>query len=199
MWRPDPNYPNYLMKKAIRKQILKKRDAISPDIKSVKDALIKQRLFDLPEFITAKTVFFYASFRSEVETLNMIEESLKIGKKIVLPKVDKERHRLMLFEIKDINELSPGYMGIPEPSLFDERRINLDDIKLVIIPGAAFDYSGNRLGYGAGYYDILLSEGKRKVPVIALAYEEQLVDLIPSEVHDVKVDMIVTDKRVIKI
>lgn len=186
------------MKRAIRKGILKKRDEISPDIKAVKDSLIKQRLFSLPEFIAAKTVFFYASFRSEVETLSMIKESLKIGKKIVLPKVDKERHRLKLHEIKDISELSPGYIGIPEPSLSGERLVTLDDIELVIIPGAAFDYSGNRLGYGAGYYDILLSEGNRKVPVIALAYEEQLVDKIPSEVHDVKVDMIVTDKRVIK-
>ena len=163
----------------------------------MKDALIKERLFYLPEFIAAKTVFFYASFRSEVETLSMIKESLKIAKRVVLPRVDKKRHRLMLYEIKDISELSPGYMGIPEPSLFDERLINLDDVELVIIPGAAFDNSGNRLGYGAGYYDILLSEGKRKVPVIALAYEEQLVDSIPSETHDVKVDIIVTDKRVI--
>ena len=187
------------MKRAIRKEILKKRDEISPDIKSVKDSLIKERLFSLPEFIAAKTVFFYASFRSEVETLSMIKESLKMGKKIVLPKVDKERYRLKLHEIKDISELSPGYMGIPEPSLSGERLVRLDDIELVIIPGSAFDCSGNRLGYGGGYYDILLSEGKRKVPVIALAYEEQLVDLIPSEVHDVKVDIIVTDKQVIRI
>ena len=186
------------MKRAIRKEALKKRDEISTDVRAEKDLIIKGRLFSLPEFVAAKTIFFYASFRSEVETSNMIKESLKMGKKIILPKVDKERHRLMLFEIKDINELSPGYMGIPEPSLFDERLVTLDDVDLVIIPGAAFDFSGNRLGYGAGYYDILLSEGKRKIPIIALAYEEQLVDSIPSEKHDVKVDMIVTDKQVIK-
>jgi 5-formyltetrahydrofolate cyclo-ligase len=186
------------MKRDIRKEILKKRDEISPDVKLVKNALIKERLFTLPEFISAKTVFFYASFRSEVETLSMIKESLKMGKSVVLPRVDKEKHRLRLYEIKDGSELSPGYMGIPEPSLRDERLVNLDDIDVVIIPGAAFDYSGNRLGYGGGYYDILLSESKKKIPIIALAYEEQLVDSIPSETHDVKVDMIVTDKRVIK-
>jgi 5-formyltetrahydrofolate cyclo-ligase len=186
------------MKKAIRKEILKKRDEISPDIKAEKDLHIKKKLFSLPEFISTKTILFYASFRSEVETLNMIRESLKMGKMAVLPKVDKKRHRLILYEIKDVSELSPGYMGIPEPSLPDERLVNLDDIDLVIIPGAAFDYSGNRLGYGGGYYDIMLSESKRKIPVVALVYEEQLVDIIPSEKHDVKVDMIVTDKRVIK-
>jgi 5-formyltetrahydrofolate cyclo-ligase len=187
------------MKRDIRKEILKKRDEISPDVKSVKNALIKERLFTLPEFISAKTVFFYASFRSEVETLSMIEKLLSMGKRIVLPKVDKKMHKLSLYEIKELSELSPGYMGIPEPSLPDDRLVILDDIDLVIIPGAAFDYLGNRLGYGGGYYDILLSESKKKIPVIALAYEEQLVDTIPSEKHDVKVDMIVTDKRVIRV
>jgi 5-formyltetrahydrofolate cyclo-ligase len=81
----------------------------------------------------------------------------------------------------------------------DERIIAIDDIDLAIVPGAAFDYSGNRLGYGAGYYDSLLAERKRKMLVIALAYEEQIVDSIPPEEHDVQVDMIVTDKRVIRI
>lgn len=187
------------MKKTLRKEVLKKRDEISPDIKTVKDALIKQRLFNLPEFITARTVSFYASFGSEVATLSMIKESLKMDKRVVVPKVDKERHRLRLYEIKDMKELSPGYMGIPEPSLPDDRLVNLDDVDLIIAPGAAFDFSGNRLGYGAGYYDILLSKRKKKIPIIALAYEDQLVDSIPAETHDVRVDIIITDRRVIKI
>ena len=186
------------MKTDIRKKILKKRDDIPREVKSIKDSLIKQGLFSQRDFVNAKSIFFYASFRSEVETLRMIKESIEMGKEVILPKVNKEKNVLMLFEIKDIEELSPGYMGIPEPSLHDTRLVDLDDIDLVIIPGAAFDYSGNRLGYGGGYYDILLSERKKKIPVIALAYEEQLVDEIPSEPHDIKVDVIITDKRIIK-
>lgn len=187
------------MKKAFREEVLKKRDGILPEIKMVKDTLIKQRLFTLPESIDAKTVLFYASFRSEVETLSMIKESLEMGKRVVVPKVDKKGHRLRLYEIKNMNELSPGYMGIPEPSLPDERLVNINDIDLVVVPGVGFDYSGSRLGYGAGYYDILLSKTERKIPFIGLAYEEQLVDSISSELHDVKVDLIVTDERVIRI
>jgi 5-formyltetrahydrofolate cyclo-ligase len=192
------------LKKAIREEVLKRRDGIPPDVKKRKDALVKQRLFTLPEFINAKAVSFYASFRSEVETLSMIKESLEMGKRVVLPKVDKERRRLNLYEIKDINELSSGYMGIPEPSLPNERLVNLNNIDLFIIPGVGFDYSGNRLGYGAGYYDKLLSEIINPQPLTpkpfltALAYEEQLIDSIPSEMHDVKVDMIITDKRAIR-
>ncbi len=104
----------------------------------------------------------------------------------------------MLYEVKHMDELTPGYMGIPEPPQMDERLVGIDDADLVIIPGAGFDFAGNRLGYGAGYYDSLLSQRTRKIPVIALAYEEQIVDSIPAETHDVKVDMIVTDKRVIR-
>jgi 5-formyltetrahydrofolate cyclo-ligase len=185
------------MKKAIRKRILEERDEIFPHLKMSKDMLIKKRLFSLDEYINAQTILFYASFRSEVDTFTMIKGSLHMGKKVVLPRVDKEKHVLRLYEIKDITELTAGYMGIPEPSLLDGRLVNLESIDLVVIPGVAFDYSGNRLGYGAGYYDILLSK-KQKIPIVALAYEEQIIDSIPSEKHDVKVDKIVTDKRVIK-
>jgi 5-formyltetrahydrofolate cyclo-ligase len=187
------------MKKTIRREVLKRRDEIPPDVKKIKDALVKQGLFNLPEFIAAKTVFFYASFRSEVETLSMIKESLKLGKRVMLPKVAKETHMLKLYEIKNISELSPGYMGIPEPLVPNERLVSLDDIDLVVIPGAGFDFSGNRLGYGAGYYDILLSKSEGKKPIVALAYEEQLVDSIPAETHDIKINVIVTDKRVIRL
>jgi 5-formyltetrahydrofolate cyclo-ligase len=186
------------MKKAIRNEVLKKRDQIPHAVKAEKDLLIKKFLCSLPEFLGAKMILFYASFRSEVETHSMIKQALKTGKKVVLPKVDKERHMLLLYELKDLRELNAGYMGIPEPFVGGERTVVIDDIDLIIIPGAAFDYSGNRLGYGAGYYDILLSGRKIKMPVIALAYEEQLVDSIPSEEHDVRVDMIVTDKGSIR-
>lgn len=187
------------MKKDIRKEILSKRDRIPNALKAEKDSLIKQFLCSIPEFLDAKKILFYASFRSEVETHSMIKQTLKTGKNLILPRVDKEGHRLLLYELKDLRELNAGFMGIPEPFVPDERIVAIDDIDLVIIPGAAFDYSGNRLGYGAGYYDSLLAERKKKIPVIALAYEEQIVDSIPAEEHDVPVDMIITDKRVIRI
>jgi 5-formyltetrahydrofolate cyclo-ligase len=187
------------VKKEIRNKILKIRNQISPDIRAEKDLHIRETLFSLPEFLSAKTVLFYASFRSEVETLSLIRESLAMGKRVVLPKVDRANHALTLYEIKGMNVLAPGYMGIPEPDLADERCAVIEDIDLAIIPGAAFDLLGNRLGYGAGYYDGLLSQRTRNIQIIALAYEEQLVDSIPAEKHDVRVNLIVTDKRVIRI
>lgn len=186
------------IRKSIRKEVLKKRDSINPALRKVKDLFIRQRLFSLPEFINAKTIFFYAAFRSEVETLGMIRASLEWGKKIVLPKVDTENRRLKLYEIRDVNELMPGCMGIPEPSVPEERLRGLDDIDLVVIPGAGFDVCGNRLGYGAGYYDILLAQMKKKISIVAPAYEEQIVERIPAAEHDVRIDKIVTDERVVE-
>lgn len=185
------------MKNAIRKEVLGKRDQIPHELKGTKDSSIKQRLLTLPEFLSARSVLFYASFRSEVETSGIIRESLSMGKRAILPKVDKGRHRLRLYEIKSLDELVAGFMGISEPFRTEKKEIHLDEIDLVIIPGAGYDYAGNRLGYGGGYYDILLSGRKKNMPIIALAYEEQLIDAISAEKHDVKVDMIVTDLRVI--
>lgn len=185
------------IKKTIRQEVLQRRDAISKNVKKEKDIVIMQRISQLPEFINAKTIFFYTSFRSEVDTIDMIKVSLTTGKLIVLPKVDKENNRLKLYEIKNMNELARGYMWILEPFVSEDRLRDLDDIDLIIIPGAAFDIYGNRLGYGAGFYDMLLSKMEKKIPIVAPAYEEQIVEKIPAEPHDIKVDKIVTDKKVI--
>jgi 5-formyltetrahydrofolate cyclo-ligase len=95
-------------------------------------------------------------------------------------------------------------MGIPEPDIRENRRATIKDIDLVVIPGTGFDIKGNRLGYGGGYYDRLLSyESKQLAEVehittIALAFEEQIGDEIPAEPHDIQVDMIITDKQLIR-
>jgi 5-formyltetrahydrofolate cyclo-ligase len=186
-------------KASLRQALLEKRDAIPPEVRRVKDRLIRERLLSLGEIKNVQTIFIFASFRSEIDTSGIIESVLGEGKRIVLPVVDREQHRLLLYEIKNLDELTPGYMGIPEPSVrSDERLLSINDIDAVVIPGAGFDPAGNRIGYGGGYYDILLSGLQRRIPVIAPAFEEQLVDSVPSEPHDVRVDLIVTDRRIIR-
>ena len=183
----------------LRGELLKKRDAIPAEVRRAKDRLIRGNLLALEEIGNAKTLFFFASFRSEVDTIEMMRELLGQCKRIVLPKVDTDKHVLVLYEIREMEELSAGYMGIPEPSVTTEdRAVGVGDVDAVIIPGAGFDASGNRIGYGGGYYDRLLATLGKEVPVIAPAYEEQLVESIPSEPHDVRISMIVTDRRVIR-
>ena len=184
-------------KASLRKQILLKRDSIPPTVKKAKDTAVEERIFLLPEFKTAKTILFFASFRSEVDTVGMIERSLEAGKTVVLPRVQGKD--LALYQIKGIFELVPAYMGIPEPSvLTDDRRMSVNDVDAIIIPGAAFDETGNRIGYGGGFYDRLLAELQKSVPVIAPTYEEQVVESVPADPHDKKVSIIVTDSREIR-
>ncbi len=185
-------------KTSLRRELLKKRDSIPSQVRKAKDRAINERLLLLDEVRNAAVLFFFASFRSEVNTFDAIARLLGDGKRIALPKVDREGHILLLYEVKGMNELEAGYMGIPEPTVLTEDRIvEISSVDAVIIPGAGFDVEGNRIGYGGGYYDRLLSSLRHYIPVVAPAYEEQIVDSIPSEDHDMKVSMIVTDRRVI--
>lgn len=182
-------------KDLIRREILTRRSVQKAGIKLPKDAAIMKRLVELPEYKNAKTILFYVSVRGEVKTSEMISESLSHGKKILVPSADVKHKKLMISEIHDLNELSPGAFGIPEPK--HPHMFPLDKIDLVIIPGVAFDRLGNRVGYGTGFYDRFLKKLKKGVPFIALGYDFQIVHEIPANRMDVKVHKIVTEKGII--
>jgi 5-formyltetrahydrofolate cyclo-ligase len=181
------------LKTSLRKQAAEARDSLPPEVRKSKSREIEQRLCLLPEFHAAGVIMFFASFRSEVETEPMIRHALASGKRIVLPRV--KGRQLALFEIKDFDkDVSPGAWGIPEP--VESHPVPLTDIDLIITPGAAFDESGNRLGYGAGFYDRILPSFAGMT--IALAFEAQIVPQVPADKHDVPVMKIVTEKRIIE-
>ncbi|MGE5174566.1 MAG: 5-formyltetrahydrofolate cyclo-ligase [Betaproteobacteria bacterium] len=181
------------MKKEIRKKVLAARDGIPPEQRSSKSREIEGRLFSLSEFKSARIIMFFASFRSEVETGPMIRRALAAGKRVILPKV--KGSALELFEIKDFDkDVSPGIWGIPEPRGLLPAK--LDEIDVIVVPGAAFDERGNRLGYGAGFYDKLLSSFNKMT--VAVAFDVQIVPNIPTDSHDVPVKKIVTEKRIIE-
>jgi len=184
-------------KAALRKQILARRDSIPGAVRKLKDRAIEERLFSLREMQQSTTVFFFASFRSEVDTFGLIRRSREEGRRVVLPRV--EGANLGLYLVNSLDELAPGYMKIPEPTvLTDDRKVGIHDIDAVIVPGAAFDRSGNRIGYGGGFYDRLLADMQTTIPIIALTYDEQLIDAVPVDQHDKKVSIIVTDLQEIR-
>jgi 5-formyltetrahydrofolate cyclo-ligase len=181
------------LKKKIRKEVLAARDLIPAEERSEKSLSIEARLFELPEFKTAGVILFFASFRSEVQTGPMIRRALAAGKRVILPRVNGDR--LNLFEIFDFDhDTAPGSRGIPEPRI--AAPVQLGAVNLIVIPGAAFDEQGNRAGYGAGFYDKLLSTFAKAT--VALAFESQIVPCIPAERHDIPVQKIVTEKRVVE-
>lgn len=189
-----------LQKNSLREHLLKIRDSLTEKERLQKDKKIKDRFFSLPEYKKANCVLFYVAFRSEVETREMIKGALNSGKRVFIPVVEKKRNGLLLSELKDYDsELIPGYCGILEhPWKFLRPRMLLD-VDLAILPGIGFDTNGTRLGYGGGYYDRLLKEIHRDLYLVALAYELQIVDYIPAESHDVKIDKIITEERTIEV
>lgn len=154
---------------------------------------IEERLFALPEFAAARIILFFASFRSEVRTDLMIRRALRAGKRVILPRVAGAE--LELCEIHDFDrDTAPGAWGIPEPTT--AAAVAFAGIELILVPGAAFDEQGNRIGYGAGFYDKLLAACTKTT--VALAFENQIVPEIPAASHDVPVHLIVTEKRIIE-
>lgn len=185
-----------ISKSILRDEIIKRRDAIDPRDRVKKNELIKKRLTELREFQNAEVILLYASFRSEPDTHELIKECILKGKRIFLPRVNKKKKELEIREINSFEHLKKNDWGIPEPDEDSPLR-DINEAQLIVIPGVGFDRRGGRIGYGAGYYDKLLSELKRSIPVIAIAYQEQIHKEIPLESHDRKVDMIITDQEVI--
>ncbi len=186
-------------KQAIRKEIIRLRDAIPLEVRKAKDRMIRQRLIHLAEYGNADTVMLFASFRAEVDTEPIILDALSRGKRVVLPKVERAKKELLLYRIESTDELREGFMGIREPAVKEERLVAPEELEFIMTPGVAFDEKGGRLGYGGGYYDRLLGRLGRRPPLVAVAYEEQLVREVPVAGHDVRVDRIVTDRRVITV
>jgi len=181
------------MKKELREIILEKRNSLDKKYVLEKTKKIKETLFSLQEFKKAKTIMFYVSKDNEVYTHDMIKE-LFGRKKIIVPVTDFKNNGLILSELNDFSEMEPSYYGVLEPKKI--KKVNPKEINIVIVPGVAFDKKGNRIGYGKGYYDIFLK--KTKALKIALAFDFQVEDKIKSEDIDVPMDMIITEKEIIK-
>jgi len=186
-----------MKKEEIRKKILSLRDSQTEEEMRTKSELIQKRVFNLPEFKKAKTILFYVSMRSEVRTEQMIKQALKQGKRIVVPKSNVKERKLILSELKDFDELESGTFNIPEPKKEFFRLVSPEELDLIIVPGVVFDKDGDRIGYGMGFYDNFLSSLKKRIPVVGLAYELQIVDDITVHDKDVTVDKVVTEERII--
>ena len=188
------------MKQTLKQEIFGKRKALSrKDVKENSNK-IKKSLYSLQEFKQSKNILFYVSFNSEVSTIGIIKELLiKKEKNIIVPYVLKNNPILQLSELRNINNLAAKTFGILEPKENYIREFSYKNIEMVILPGIAFDTKGHRIGYGYGYYDRFLKKLNKNVIKIGFAFDFQLVEKIPEERHDVAVDIIITEKRVLKV
>jgi 5-formyltetrahydrofolate cyclo-ligase len=178
--------------------MLAKRDALSAEERLGKSSEIVERLLKQPDIIKAKNIFTYVSFRSEVNTHGMLDSFLDQGKAVSVPFTDMNKKMIIPSIIKSVkNDLVPGTFGISEPVAEKLCPMLVGDIDIVIMPGAAFSDKGCRIGYGGGFYDRFLQ--KKSISSYALAFDFQIIDEVPfSPEYDVKVDYIVTEKRIIE-
>ncbi|MDD2422566.1 MAG: 5-formyltetrahydrofolate cyclo-ligase [Heliobacteriaceae bacterium] len=186
------------MKKALRDQVLQARQGQSPAVVAAKSRWIREQLRRLPVFQKAGTIMVYVDFRQEVATRPLIRRLLREGKQVAVP-VCREAGRLIPAAIKAFpGDLRPGKWGILEPPEDHLDSVDPGELDLVLVPGVAFDRRGNRLGYGAGYYDRFLPLLRPGASKIGLAFALQLVEDVFPGAHDVPVDCIVTETEVIK-
>jgi len=184
----------------LRQRILGERDALDGNKRHEKSISVMHNFWDLPGMQRWSTLFMYVSFRSEVETLELIKGCINLGIRVAVPLVDASAVCMIPLLIKDPErDLVPGYYNIPEPDPKKSLPLNAGEIDAAVIPGSVFDIHGGRLGYGGGYYDRFLVNDAPQAKRIGLAYELQVVDKVPVEPHDQPLDILVTDKRIVNI
>ena len=172
-------------KKELRAYIRAQKRAMSPEQIRDKSEKLAQMLYATSQYHSAAVIYGYLPYNQEVLTTPMLEQALRDGKKVAVPKVYGDTMRFIYLE--DLSCVSEGYAGIPEP-VADEP-VAGDTEALVLMPGLAFDCHGNRMGYGGGFYDKFLAEEPHH-PTVALCYDFQMVDEIPTEQYDIPVDCV---------
>ena len=156
-------------------------------------ALIAQRLFSLEAWRQASMIYMYCGYGDEVQTGEILECALAEGKRTALPRVLNEKD-MVFSEIRSADELDTGRFGIPEPSGEALERVTDISPDIIIVPCVGVAMDGNRIGHGRGYYDRVLCAHK-DIPKICLAFEAQIVGAFTPQDTDIRMDMVITEKR----
>ncbi|OGJ43912.1 5-formyltetrahydrofolate cyclo-ligase [Candidatus Peregrinibacteria bacterium RIFCSPLOWO2_02_FULL_48_14] len=180
------------MKQALRQEMREKRKALSPASYAKKSGEIHKQLENLKEWQSARTVLLYVSNEAEVDTHALLHDALEKNRRVFVPKTVGEN--LVICPLREWEDLKPGNFGILEPCEIVEEA-HPESMDLILVPGLAFDRRGHRLGYGKGFYDKLLKNTRGFK--VGLAFSEQVVEELPTEAHDVPLDLIITDSALI--
>ncbi len=162
-----------------------------------KSAIIQQRFIESPLFKKADKIALYSSIQNEVLTEKIFASARLEKMAIYYPRVFRGAVEMKFLPVRDLNELSPGAFDIKEPAMEEGTLEAIDPAKLdlMVIPGVAFDLKGARLGFGKGFYDRVQTSPECRL--VALAFDFQLQTFIPTESFDVRMDTVITEKRLI--
>ena len=172
-------------KKELRRSIRERKRAMTEEEIVSRSEKLGVLFAQSEAYKNAKTIYGYLPYNQEVRTVPMLEQALKDGKKVAVPKVYGEEMKFLYLD--DLTKVSTGYAGIPEP--IADGPVADDETALVLMPGLAFDPQGHRIGYGGGFYDKFLA-AEPNHPTLALCYEFQLLPELDTEEHDIPVDTV---------
>lgn len=184
-------------KEALRARYGALRSAIGPDSRAVRDERVCVRVLDLPDFERASVVGAYVALGSETSPAGVVRTALERGKGVALPWMDWAQDRVVMRLYDGEAELEESGLGFLQPP-DSAPAADPAAVDLVLVPALALDERGHRLGYGKGFYDRLLPELENGVRV-GLGYDFQVVSELPNTAGDERLDVVVTDARLIRI
>lgn len=185
-------------KHLIRTRMKSLREALDVNMYRTSSLSIKNKCESLSEWKKSRHIHIYVSaVNNEVDTLGLIYDMLSQGQIVVVPKCMPGGHNLSSIRIHSLDELKLSKFGVMEPEFDPAKEIYPDNLDMVIVPLLAFDRNGGRIGFGAGYYDSLLS--RCTCPSVGFAYSFQEVERVPIEKHDRKLSIIITENEIIRI
>ncbi|MCX7714574.1 MAG: 5-formyltetrahydrofolate cyclo-ligase [Clostridia bacterium] len=183
------------MKEKQRAFMRKVRDKMSEDEVVQKSRKIREILFCTSFYKNADTIMTYLSAKNEPDTLEIVKVATQSGKKIVVPIADMKTNNMRLSYLPTLDGLCRNSFGILEPRGDFFVPCDVQNVDLILVPGLAFDEKGGRIGYGKGFYDRFLT--KTKAVFVALCYDFQVIEKVAAEAHDVFMDFILTESRLI--
>lgn len=179
-----------MTKDALRRAMREKRRAITPQFRKTASKKITDTVFELSKL--SECVMIYMSSFNEPDTYELLKKLIDLDVRVCVPVSDVNTFTITPSLITSVTDIKKGAYGIYEPT--DVAAVNISDIDIAVIPGISFSKSGDRLGFGKGYYDRFLSEfcGTKE----GVCYDFQVLDEIPASEHDVKMDIIITETRI---
>ena len=172
-------------KKALRQQIRQKKREMTAEQIEAASARLGELFSQTEAYAKAKTIYFYLPYNQEVRTVPMLQQAIRDGKRVAVPRVCGEE--MIFYYMTDFDRVEKSGYGIPEP-LGDEPVAD-DPTALVLMPGLAFDAEGHRIGYGGGFYDRFLAQEPNH-PTLALCYDFQMLPKVETEEFDIPVDYV---------
>ena len=172
-------------KKELRKKIREQKRAMTEEQIVAASQRLGELFLHCRQYQGAKTIYGYLPYNQEVRTVPMLEQAMRDGKRVAVPKCYGEEMRFIYMD--DLSKVEKGYANIPEPIADDP--VADDKTALVLMPGMAFTTDGKRMGYGGGFYDKFLA-AEPDHPTVALCYDFQMVEDLPTEEYDIPVDCV---------